>query len=216
MTKKTPKTAPPDDKTKTLRVPESSGQTRDQMLAKLLVHGEGSNAFTAVNFSKGTFGEVSLTDCWDAMSTAVKKVHGGDLSAAETLLTSQAIALNAMFGELSRRAMMNMGEHLGATESYLRLALKAQGQCRATLETLAAIKNPPVVFARQANIAHGPQQINNGTTAPPTHATQPTTPKTEVLEAQHGEWLDTGAASTTGRADPQLAPVGQSHRPENT
>ena len=46
----------------------------------------------------------------------------------------------------------------------MRLALKAQGQCRATLETLATIKNPPVVFARQANIAQGPQQVNNTAT----------------------------------------------------
>jgi hypothetical protein len=45
----------------------------------------------------------------------------------------------------------------------MRLALKAQSQCRATLETLSAIKNPPVVFARQANITNGPQQVNNGT-----------------------------------------------------
>jgi len=53
---------------------------------------------------------------------------------------------------------------LSAMETYLRLALKAQAQSRATLETLAAIKNPPVVFARQANINHGgQQQVNNGT-----------------------------------------------------
>jgi hypothetical protein len=32
---------------------------------------------------------------------------------------------------------------------------------RMTLESLATIKNPPVVYARQANIAHGPQQVNN-------------------------------------------------------
>jgi hypothetical protein len=43
----------------------------------------------------------------------------------------------------------------------MRMALKAQAQCRATLETLATIKNPSVVFARQANIAQGPQQANN-------------------------------------------------------
>jgi len=43
------------------------------------------------------------------------------------------------------------------------MALKAQGQCRTTLETLAAIKNPPVLFAKRANIAHGPQHVNNGT-----------------------------------------------------
>jgi hypothetical protein len=53
------------------------------------------------------------------------------------------------------------GEYIDAADRYMRLALKAQGQCRATLETLAAIKNPPVVIARQANVSHGPQQINN-------------------------------------------------------
>jgi hypothetical protein len=42
------------------------------------------------------------------------------------------------------------------------MAMKAQNQCRMTLETWAQIKNPPVVFARQANIAQGPQQVNNG------------------------------------------------------
>jgi hypothetical protein len=49
---------------------------------------------------------------------------------------------------------------MAQTEVRLRLALKAQTQCRATVETLATMKNP-VVFAKQANIAHGPQQINN-------------------------------------------------------
>jgi len=46
-------------------------------------------------------------------------------------------------------------------EVHMRLALEAQNQCRMTLETLATIKNPPTVFARQANIAHRPQQVNN-------------------------------------------------------
>ncbi len=56
---------------------------------------------------------------------------------------------------------------MNAAELYLRLALKAQGQCRATLETLAVIKNPTALtFVKQANIAHGPQQVNN-TIAPP-------------------------------------------------
>jgi hypothetical protein len=46
-------------------------------------------------------------------------------------------------------------------EAFMRLALKAQAQCRATLETLATIKNPPIVYANQANVTTGPQQINN-------------------------------------------------------
>ena len=50
---------------------------------------------------------------------------------------------------------------LRRSQSYLRLAPKSQAQCRATLETLAEIKNPPTLFAQQANVAHGPQQVNN-------------------------------------------------------
>jgi hypothetical protein len=52
----------------------------------------------------------------------------------------------------------------------MRLALKAQRQCRATIETLVMAKNPaPVTFVKQANVAHGPQQVNNG---PPAEASR--------------------------------------------
>jgi hypothetical protein len=45
----------------------------------------------------------------------------------------------------------------------MRLALRAQNQARATLETLSTVKNPPhpATFVRQQNIAHGAQQVNN-------------------------------------------------------
>jgi hypothetical protein len=86
------------------------------------------------------------------------------------MLNAQAVALNSIFAEMSRRAALNMGQYPEATERYLRLAMKAQSQCRTTLETLAAIKNPPVVYAKQANIAHGPQQVNNGVLSPPKSA----------------------------------------------
>lgn len=86
----------------------------------------------------------------------------GGTEQAEALLTSQAIALNSVFLEMSRRAAINMGSHLGAMETYMRLALKAQSQCRITLESLAEIKNRrAVTFVKQANIASGHQQVNN-------------------------------------------------------
>lgn len=54
-------------------------------------------------------------------------------------------------------------EYLKQFQAYLGLALKAQAQCRATLEALAEIKNPrPMAFVKQANISGGPQQVNNG------------------------------------------------------
>jgi hypothetical protein len=85
------------------------------------------------------------------------------MSGLETTLTSQVITLDAIFSEMARRAALNMSDHLGATETYLRLGLKAQAQCRATAHTLFEMKNPqPIAFVRQANIANGPQQVNNG------------------------------------------------------
>jgi hypothetical protein len=50
----------------------------------------------------------------------------------------------------------------------MRLALRVQSQRRATLEALSVIKNPPhPTFVKQANIAHGPQQVvNNGAAVP--------------------------------------------------
>jgi hypothetical protein len=38
-----------------------------------------------------------------------------------------------MFNELARRAALNMGEYLNATETYLRHEFKAQAQCRSTI-----------------------------------------------------------------------------------
>jgi hypothetical protein len=78
---------------------------------------------------------------------------------------------------------------------------------RATLETLAAIKNPPVIFAKQANIAHGPQQVNNGDTAPVARTEQTEKPQNELLEHDHGERLDTGAARTASKSDSAMATV---------
>src|SRR5262245_36216626 len=45
-------------------------------------------------------------------------------------------------------------------DRYMRLALRAQSQCRATCEALAALRNPPV-FPRQTNIAVQ-QVVTNG------------------------------------------------------
>ena len=111
-----------------------------------------------------------------------------------------------------------MGEYMNATETYLRLALKAQGQCRATLETLAMIKNPqPVAFVRQANIAHGPQQVNNGSThsGEPSRAGKTESQQNKLLEAQSGERLEFGKAGAARETDSSLEAVAALHRPKD-
>jgi len=107
---------------------------------------------------------LDINNLAEEMRQQSAEIHKGNMDRAEAMLIAQAHTLDALFANLARRAHSNMeGCYLQAMETYLRLALRAQSQCRATLETLSAIKNPPVVYAKQMNVAHGPQQINNGT-----------------------------------------------------
>jgi hypothetical protein len=150
-----------------------------------------------------------------ALAEQCRMTSNGDMRRAEAMLISQAHALNALFCTLTHRAAQNMGEYLNAADTYMRLALRAQSQCRATLETLATIKNPPVLIAKQANIAHGPQQVNNGPPAPePSRAGESQNEPNRLLEQQHGERLDTLPTQAAGGTDPAMAALGQVHRAE--
>jgi hypothetical protein len=83
-----------------------------------------------------------------------------DLKRQVATLAIQVHKLDTIFDEVARRA--NAAEYLSQFEPYLKLALKALSQCRATIETLAEIKNfKPAVFVQRANISSGSQQINN-------------------------------------------------------
>lgn len=146
------------------------GRTKEQRVAELAVQPSLGIASVTQAFAKGSFGEVDLMATLEATEKLAKDVCGGNLAVAETMLIGQASALNMVFTNLSQRAALNAGEYPQAFERYMRLALKAQAQCRASLEALAAIKNPPVVYARQANIANGPQQVNNAAHPPPARA----------------------------------------------
>jgi hypothetical protein len=59
---------------------------------------------------------------------------------------------------------------------------------RLTVETLAEMKNPAAVaFVRQANIANGPQSVNDGVDG--LHAREIENRQSELLEGEHGERL---------------------------
>jgi hypothetical protein len=191
-------------------------------MAQVAADGIVGNARSLVAFGEATFGELSLTDCAKVLKATAQGLNDGDLSAAVTMLASQAVALNAIFGELARVGQATMFKAPEHADRYLRLAFKAQGQSRATLETLAAIKNPPVVFARQANIAHGPQQVNNGpapnSTPASAHPGKTAFAPTELLEGRtHGSTqLDTRATPATSRTHQDVATVGAVSRAANT
>jgi hypothetical protein len=151
---------------------------------------------------------------WDGLADQLdqfsKQLRRNDLTTAEDMLMGQAVALQAMFVRLTEGAFG--AETFASYDIKLRYALRAQSQCRATLETLAAIKNPPVLFARQANVSNGPQQINNTVNADSSRGREIKTGQSELS----GEGIelpqDTGTPALTCRADTPLAPVGEIDR----
>ena len=208
------------------KVPELSDKERAGRTAQMAVLPSVNAAAVMTEYAK-PLGEQDLVALIEALGDGMDKLSTGDLSRCEAMLYGQAHALQSIFVNFSRRALKQ--EYQKNLEAFLRLALKAQNQCRMTLETLATIKNPPMMFVRQANIAYGPQQVNNGT-APaaepvrgpvragtgahtPEPATNRTIEQTELLEASDGQWLDTGAAGAAGGADPHLETVGAIDRP---
>lgn len=163
-------------------------------------------------FAKQSVGEQDIGALMDELMEANKEVRGDDLTRAESMLMSQAHALQSIFVAMARRSARNAGEYINASETYMRMALKAQNQCRMTLETLATIKNPPVIFAKQANIAHGHQQVNNS--AAVTHAakTENAPNEKEAIHHEQGQMLDIGTASGASGADQAHQTVAARHR----
>ena len=167
-------------------------------------------AVTVREYAQGSFGELSINTLVDDLGKQCALASNGDLERAEAILTAQSHTLDAIFHYLARRA--RGAEYLSHLETYLRLGLKAQSQCRATLETLAAIKNPsPVAFVRQANIAHGPQQVNNAPAEAP-RARETENPPNKLLEKQPNERMDTGAAQAAGSGNSPVEALGAIHR----
>ena len=201
-------TKKPKNKEMVATFPDAS--ERDKAVAKLALH-PCSNAAAVIEKYATPFGAQDIGALVDGLAVTVKQVNNGDLGRAEAMLMTQAEALQSIFMNFSRRTLVQ--EYQKNLESFFRMAMKAQNQCRMTLETLATIKNPPIVYAKQANIAHGPQQVNNGqdfatSTRAGAHAGNSEIQTNELLEAQPYEPMDTRAPSTTSGTDSAMATMG--------
>jgi len=172
-------------------------------------------AVTLKAYSK-SFGDLELNGLIAALVEQTKTSKDGDLGRAGAMLTVQAHTLDAIFNNLAKCAIN--AEYMNNLDTFLKLALRAQSQCRSTWESLAMIKNPPVMgYVRQANIAHGPQQVNNASTAPEdaSRTRENKNPQNKLMEKKDGERLDTRAKSKTGKADPEMATLGEIDRTED-
>jgi len=192
----------------------------EQNLRIELRHGEATErALARTVTSPECLSASVLTICQNIQHTQINEmikelkqqtaaVQSNDLSRAEGMLIAQAHTLDGLFARLTTNALTSTD--MDKLERYMKLALKAQNQARATLQTLGELKAPKqVAFVKQANIGNQVQVNNAGS---PSHARKNKKAPNELLEVEHGEGLDARTAGAAGGADPTMAPVGAKHR----
>jgi hypothetical protein len=153
MEAKNSKVPPQKETLTTLYTPAQRGQLAlsSELLAAAVIQGYQKNVMG---------GDVDLEALVKGIMAACTQVNVGNLQTMEAMLVSQATALQTIFTDLARKAQAQTYQK--QFEVYLGLALKAQAQSRATISALVDLKYPrQATFVKQANIAHGPQQVNN-------------------------------------------------------
>lgn len=174
-----------------------------------------AGATAAIGFLTPVYGKerIDVVALADSLAESISKVQAGSMEPCEKMLLGQAQALQGIFSGLAYRAASCA--QLQHYDRFLSLALKAQAQCRATLQTLAEMKNPPVVWARNANVVNGQQQVNVGN-QPPAQAAQSPVVQNELLEGQHGQRMDGRSEDKAGGSDSALEAMaavnGTAHR----
>lgn len=194
------------------KVPEATrkpDKTEAQACAWFRVNAETSAAFVIDAHQFDISGiDANVMELFKVLRESSAQSKAGDLSHLEAMLISQATALQAIFTSFAKRAAhQQYQQHL---EAYMGMALKAQAQSRATISALVDLKYPrQATFVKQANIANGPQQVNNGSRE---KETQP--PQNKLLEDTSHERLDTGTTAAAARGHPTLETVEPIHRPQ--
>ena len=180
-------------------VPMHNDEDPDEAVAKILTMPEVGAAGTI----RGLNDIHDVNALTKILSQQTADVIGGNMTRAEAMLLSQAHTLDALFNNLVMKGLDQT--HMPHYESFLRLAYKAQSQCRSTLQALSDIKNPSVVYAKQANITSGNQQINNGLTAPRTQENKNNS--NELLTEIPNATLDTRRTGETVPVNSELEAV---------
>ena len=153
-------TSTPDN---SLRISAGPEENEHKATARALIapgfrHGQATAQLMKANLGDAAFAP-GLADYADAIADNAKAAAAGDLTFASRMLASQAMTLDGIFTEMARRMALNMGEYLGATETYARIALKAQANSRATIEALAKLHQPREQTVRHVHVNQGAQAV---------------------------------------------------------
>jgi len=148
--------------TNTLDIQAEDGESRDKLLARVALEPGARHAAIGSNYAASLFSDGHQTPIMAstaAIGDAMAKARNGDKAMPSDILAAQAVVLDTMFTELARRSAGNMGQYIDAAERYMRLALKAQANCRATLEALAKLHQPREQTVKHVHVNEGGQAI---------------------------------------------------------
>ena len=197
-----------------ISLPYKEGQSLEQATTEYLLDAKTLGAFVVDGNINSVSSQIDLEFARGVIGQGIDEIKKGDLSKLEEMLYSQAVALNMMFTNLSRRASIQTNVDIRAV--LANLALKSQNQSRSTIQTLINLKQPnqTAFIKQQTNVANGPQQINNGVAqSSPENFANITN---ELLEVNHGKWLDTGTKAKAERVNTELEAVAEVHRGKNS
>lgn len=146
-----------------------------------------TTAARVINYLSGD--QLDINALVQTLQTTTKALESGDPARIEQMLAAQVHTLDSLFGAMSILAVEKLyAGRIEEAERVMRLALRAQNQTARTAEALTSIKNPKqIAYVAQANIANGPQQINNG--------------PNKLSGATHELYTIPGASSTTRSTD---------------
>ncbi len=147
----------------TVDVVTKQGESMVQAVTRGVLDPEVRHALIASNLAVHTLGSKIQLPTIEDYAAHLKRVTSncaaGNKDLASRMLAAQAVTLDTLFSEMARRATLNLGEHLSATQTYAKLAFKAQSNCRATLEALARLHQPREQTVRHVHVNEGGQAI---------------------------------------------------------
>ena len=120
-------------------------------------------AFAAGNVicsTKRDLDSIDVAEIFTQLKAQAEAIQAGDLSLFDAMLVNQAVALQSLFADLAVKASAGT-KSPELFEMQLKLAMRAQNQCRATIQTLLESRNQTVFIKDQVNVSNGSQQVNN-------------------------------------------------------
>jgi hypothetical protein len=145
MTKpKTRKPAVVSNSDAPLDIIHREGVSDDRLLAEVVHNTHVQHALNIGVMGSEVFGSTgkpSINDSVAIVTEASGKVRKGNLGDLKDMLVAQSQSLDAMFSFMTARALKNIAQYPEAVDRYARIALKAQAQCRATVESLDRMAN---------------------------------------------------------------------------